>query len=252
MRSTTTAVRRSALILLVLGALLVAPGAAQAQSQEDPAFACLSSLLFSGGLTEENESRCSNAVLGRLFPNMERRFCSDCDPRFSPEEIRRALVAFDGGRALRTRLIECRDRRLYGTNSEDSLRECTTLERTFELYLNDEGSLEARRRATAAPDANGQAGRAPTVFVRRYQSLSSGVRVGCRAEASGTCAVRVIARRRLFASGSAPVSAGRTAQVTARSTAFGRRVLRRVGRITVRVLVRTPAGTESRKILLRR
>lgn len=248
--------RRIALTLLVLGALLVAPAAAQAQSQDDPAFACLSSLLFSGGtLTEETERRCSNAVLGRIFPNMERRFCADCDPRFSSEEIRRALVAFDGGRALRTRLIECRDRRLYGTNSEDSLRECAALERTFELYLNDEGSLEARRRGTALPDANGPPGQAETgatVFLRRSQRLSAGVRVGCRAQTSGTCSVRVIARRRLFAAGSSPVAGGQTARVTARSTAFGRRVLRRVGRITVRVLVRTPAGTESRKILLRR
>ncbi len=244
--------RRSALVLLILGALLAAPSAAQAQGSEDPAFACLSSLLTSGGLTEENERRCTAAVLQRIFPGQERRFCADCDPRFSSEEIRRALVTFDNGRALRTRLTECRDRRLYGTNSEDSLRECTALERSFELYLNEEGSLEARRRTTAPADSSsGRAGTA-NVIVRRSQRLSSGVRVTCRAERSGTCAVRAIARRRLFAAGSAPVSAGQTARVTARSTAFGRRVLRRVGRITVRVLVRTPAGTESRKILLRR
>lgn len=246
--------RRSALILLVLGASLVAPGAAQAQGSDDPAFACLSSILTSGGLTEENERRCTAAVLQRIFPGQERRFCADCDPRFSSEEIRRALVDFDEGRALRTRLTECRDRRLYGTNSEDSLRECTALERSFELYLNDEGSLEARKRATAPVDADRSPGTqtGAIVFLRRSQRLSSGVRVACRAEASGTCSVRVIARRRLFASGSSRVAAGQTARVTARSTAFGRRVLRRVGRITVTVQVRTPAGIQSRQILLRR
>jgi len=239
--------------MLVLGGLLVAPSAAQAQGSEDPAFACLSSILLSGGLTPENERRCTAAVLQRIFPGQERRFCADCDPRFSSEEIRSALVRFDNGRALRTRLTECRDRRLYGTNSEDSLRECTALERSFELYLNEEGSLEARRRSTAPTDSSsGQGGRAPSVVVSRSQRLSAGVRVTCRADTSGTCSVRVIARRRLFAAGSAPVAGGQSARVTARSTAFGRRVLRRVGRITVRVLVRTPGGTESRKILLRR
>jgi len=210
-------------------------------------------VLVSGGLTQENQDRCTNALLRVLFPQNADRFCADCDPKFSSEEIRRAIIAFDGGRALRTELIACRDRRLYGTGTRESNAECGALERSFELYLNDEGSLEARRRSTSGDPGTSAPGPASAnVVVRGGQHLSRGVRVSCRSATAGTCSARVIARRRLFASGQAPVAAGGTVTVTARSTAFGRRVLRRVGRITVRVLVTTPSGLESRTVTLLR
>ncbi len=241
------------LALVILGSVLAVPGTAAGQGSDNPQFACLEGLLLSGGLTPENQDRCTNAVLAVLFPQSADRFCADCDPKFSSEEIRRALIAFDGGRALRTELTACRDRRLYGTGTRESDDECRALERSFELYLNEEGSLEARRRSTSG-DPGGEAPGPATanVVVRGGQRLSRGVRVSCRSATAGTCSVRVIARRRLFASGQASVAAGTTATVTARSTAFGRRVLRRVGRITVRVLVRAPSGLESRTITLLR
>lgn len=242
--------RRSLLAsLVVLAAALAAPVPAQAQLSDDQRFECLQELLVdpSGDKAQE----CTQQLLEQLFPNMEDEFCDDCDPTFDPEQIRRAVIAFDRGRALRERLVECRNRRLFNSNSEDSLKECVALERFFELYVNSEGSLEARRRDQ--PDTSGLTpdGTSPstsTASVRGPQSLRRGILVLCRVRAAGTCRVRVSARRRLLASGARSLAREGSLYVRARPTRQGRRILSRVGRIRVRITVYTPGAQALRKI----
>jgi subtilisin family serine protease len=75
-----------------------------------------------------------------------------------------------------------------------------------------------------------RAGSEPRITFRRTQKIAtvlrSGVRVRCRAAAPGRCAVRVTARGRLIARGSARLSASGRASVAARVTRAGRRLLR--------------------------
>ncbi len=240
--------------ILVLAASMAAPVSAQAQSEADR-IDCLIELAQdpSGDKAQE----CTDAILETLFPDMRDQFCDDCDPEFDSEQVRRTLIAFDRARALRTRLIECRDRRLNRTLTEESGDDCATLEGFFELYVNGEGSLEARRRdepETPNGDGNGSSpgsGLASAVSVRGPQTLRGGVRVLCRPPGGGACSVRVSARRRLFARGSATAAPGGAVAVTARSTRYGRAVLRRVRSIQVRVTVTLPGGRTLRRITLR-
>lgn len=244
--------------VLVLAAAMAAPVSAEAQS-DDERLDCLIELAQDP--SGEKAQECTDKILESLFPDMDDQFCDDCDPEFDPERIRSALIAFDRARALRTRLIECRDRRLNRTLTEDSGDDCETLEDFFELYVNDEGSLEARKRddpqVSEGDDDGSQSspgpGAASAVSVPSPQTLRGGLSVLCRPPGGGVCSVRVSARRRLFASGTATAPAGGAVTIVASSTSYGRAVLRRVGRIRARVTVTLPGGSSTlRLITLRR
>ena len=217
-------------LLAVIGAALIAPVPAQAQSQQD--LECVIDALGlpdSGGsllagleglspeeqveelLDIEAEIEKAEDCLGRFLPGFDRDFCDDCDPTFDFEEIRQVIIRFDRGRALRQRLLECRDRRLNKTQSEDSARDCRGLEAIFELYVNDEASLEARRRSDARPVGTRSAGR-----------------------------------------GARSVPAGATATLKLRPTRRGTALIARRGRVRAKVVARVPGAFTVRTVTLTR
>ena len=264
----------------MIGAALIAPVPAQAQSQQD--LECVIDALGlpdSGGsllagleglspeeqveelLDIEAEIEKAEDCLGRFLPGFDRDFCDDCDPTFDFEEIRQVIIRFDRGRALRQRLLECRDRRLNKTQSEDSARDCRGLEAIFELYVNDEASLEARRRSDARPIGSdpgpepdpataarrGLAFRAPSP-----QRARRGLRFTCRPPQGGLCRVEVLARGVLIARGARAVPAGATATFRLRPTRRGSALIARRGRVRAKVLARVPGAFTIRTVTLTR
>jgi hypothetical protein len=278
-------VRRLLLIslLAVVAAALVAPVPAQAQSQQD--LECVIDALGlpdSGGsllagleglspeeqveelLDIEDEIEKAEDCLGRFLPGFDRDFCDDCDPTFDFEEIRQVIIRFDRGRALRQRLLECRDRRLNKTQSEDSARDCRGLEAIFELYVNDEASLEARRRSDARPIGNdpgpGPDPADPATAARRAlafraaspQRARRGLRFACRPPQGGLCRVDVLARGVIIARGARSVPAGATATLKLRPTRRGTALIARRGRVRAKVVARVPGAFTVRTVTLTR
>gem|GEM_PF-4403342 len=270
-------------LLAVVAAALVAPVPAQAQSQQD--LECVIDALGlpdSGGsllagleglspeeqveelLDIEAEIEKAEDCLGRFLPGLDRDFCDDCDPTFDFEEIRRIIIRFDQGRALRQRLIECRDRRLNKTQSEDSARDCRGLEAIFELYVNDEASLEARRRSDARPIGNDPgpgpdpadpataASRGLAFRAASPQRARRGLRFACRPPQGGLCRVDVLARGVIIARGARSVPAGATATLKLRPTRRGTALIARRGRVRAKVVARVPGAFTIRTVTLTR
>jgi hypothetical protein len=184
------------------------------------------------------------------------RFCDDCDPTFSFERIRDAILKFDRGRALRQRLLECRNRRLNETHNPDSRRECGNLEQVFELYVNDENSLEARRKGGAQPVDVNNGNPAPDAPVVAFeasspQRLGRGLSARCGPPRGGPCQVAIISRGALIASGQRVVPAGSRAAVPLRATRRGQRLVRRMGRVRARVIVRTAGAFSLRRVTIK-
>lgn len=272
-------------LLTLVGAALLAPAPAHAQSSEERAVDCLIDSLpltdpnstlrdiiaNPGGLSPEeqveelldleDELREVEDCIGELLPGLDRDFCDDCDPTFDYEDIRRTIIRFDQGRALRQRLLACRARRGFDTHSDESKRDCDALERVFELYVTDEGSLEARRRDDPRPvDVNegppptpeAVASRALAVSVAPRQSLRGGLRLTCRSPRAGLCRAEVIDSGAVIASTVRGVPAGTTATLNARPTRKGRALLARKGRVRAQVLVRVPGAFTVRTVTLTR
>jgi hypothetical protein len=252
-------------LLTLVGAALLAPASAQAQSQEDvECFVDGILLTDPGGSLEailadpntaeaelERRIREIEDCIGNFFPGMDRDFCDDCDPTFDFEEIRRIIIRFDRGRALRQRLLECRDRRLNKTHSDDSRRDCVGLERVFELYVNDEASLEARRRSDGRPigsDPGPEPANDPAAAARRGLAVTApspqrarrGLRFACRPPQGGLCRVDVLARGVIIARGARSVPAGATATLKLRPTRRGTALIARRGRVRAKVVARVP------------
>jgi hypothetical protein len=270
-------VRRLLLIslLAVVAAALVAPVPAQAQSEQDVECA-IDAILPDFGVAivddpttavDEADKALQAAIaraeecLGNFLPGLDRDFCSDCDPTFDFEEIRQVIIRFDRGRALRQRLLECRDRRLNKTQSEDSARDCRGLEAIFELYINDEASLEARRRSDARPIGSDPAPEPdPATAARRGlafrapspQRARRGLRFTCRPPQGGLCRVEVLARGVLVARGARAVPAGATATLRLRPTRRGSALIARRGRVRAKVLGRVPGAFTIRTVTLTR
>jgi hypothetical protein len=274
-------VRRLLLIslLAVVGAALIAPVPAQAQSQQDVECA-IDAILPDFGVgaivddpttaVDEAEDALQRRIeeiedcIGNFLPGLDRDFCDDCDPTFDFEEIRQVIIRFDRGRALRQRLLECRDRRLNKTQSEDSARDCRGLEAIFELYVNDEASLEARRRSDARPIGNDPgpgpdpadpataASRGLAFRAASPQRARRGLRFACRPPQGGLCRVDVLARGVLVARGARAVPAGGTATFKLRPTRRGRALIARRGRVRAKVLVRVPGAFTVRTVTLTR
>jgi hypothetical protein len=263
----------------VIGAALIAPVPAQAQSEQD--VECfINAILPDFGLgaivddpatavdeVEQARQRRIEEIedcIGNFLPGLDRDFCDDCDPTFDFEEIRQVIIRFDRGRALRQRLLECRDRRLNKTQSEDSARDCRGLEAIFELYINDEASLEARRRSDARPIGNdpgpGPDPADPATAARRAlafraaspQRARRGLRFACRPPQGGLCRVEVLARGVLIARGARAVPAGATATFRLRPTRRGSALIARRGRVRAKVLARVPGAFTIRTVTLTR
>lgn len=280
-------------LLALMGAALFAPASASAQSEED-----LECVIDGIGLTdpegdlgdilsgipdlvadpspEQIEER-RRAIQDALEDALDDRvndledcledllgnggeFCDDCDPTFDYQEILQALLRIDRGRALRQSLVACRDRTLNKTHSPDSRDRCVRLERVFELYVTDEGSVEARRKSGADPASVPSGGDEPAaapaqvglgVQLARTQRLRGGLSVGCRPPAGGLCRVEVLGRGTLIATGQRTIPAGSAATVTARPTRRGTALLRRARVVRARVLVRTPGAFTVRPITIK-
>jgi thermitase len=117
------------------------------------------------------------------------------------------------------------------------------------------GILNARAAVTGlAPRGSGGGGAASTRRRQRARTLlRRGLRVRCRAPASGRCTVTAQARGRTLLYGSRRVRAGRRARVVARATGAGKRTLRRARRLTLRVYVAIPgARTKTLTVRVRR
>ncbi|MGI8596460.1 MAG: hypothetical protein ACR2LY_04155 [Thermoleophilaceae bacterium] len=269
-------------LLTLAGAALLAPASAQAQSQQDvECFVDAAILTDPGGRLEailqanpdtadaELEKALDDRIreiedcIGNFFPGMDRDFCDDCDPTFDFEEIRRIIIRFDRGRALRQRLLECRDRRLNKTQSDDSRRDCRGLEAVFELYVNDEASLEARRRSDGRPigsDPGPEPANDPAAAARRGLAVTApspqrtlrGLRFTCRPPAGGLCRVEVLARGIIVARGARSVPAGATATLRLRPTRRGNALVARRGRVRAKVIVRVPGAFTVRTVTLTR
>ncbi len=268
-------------LLTLVGAAILAPASAQAQSEQDvecfvDAFILtdpggrIEAILADPGATEaELEKALDDRIreiedcIGNFFPGMDRDFCDDCDPTFDFEEIRRIIIRFDRGRALRQRLLECRDRRLNKTESDDSQRDCRGLEGVFELYINDEGSLEARRRSDGRPIGNDPgpgpdpadpaAARSGLGFrAASPQRIRRGLRFTCRPPAGGVCRIEVLGRGVLIARGARAVPAGATATLKLRPTRRGRALIARRGRVRAKVIARVPGAFTVRTVTLTR
>jgi hypothetical protein len=115
------------------------------------------------------------------------------------------------------------------------------------------GILDARAAVSglARPGVRGRAS------VRRNQRIRTvlrrGITVRCRPALSGRCSVKARARHRTIARGSAFATAGRWTIVRARVTRAGRRILRRIRRLDVRVRIALPGDVvEIRRVTLRR
>lgn len=269
-------------LLTLFGVALLAPASAQAQSEEDVECfvdgilltdpgGSLEAILADPGTAEaELEKALDDRIkeiedcLGNFLPGFDRDFCDDCDPTFDFEEIRQVIIRFDRGRALRQRLLECRDRRLNETQSEDSARDCRALEAIFELYVNDEASLEARRRSDARPIGNdpgpGPDPADPATAARRAlafraaspQRARRGLRFACRPPQGGLCRVEVLARGVIIARGARSVPAGATARLKLRPTRSGTALIARRGRVRAKVVVRVPGAFTVRTVTLTR
>ena len=103
----------------------------------------------------------------------------------------------------------------------------------------------------AGPGTAERAGNSARISLRRNQRIRTvlrrGIRVRCRAAGAGACRVEVSRRGRRLATGSAALSAGRSAVAVARLSRGGRVLLRRVQRrrraITLRVRVTLPGAS---------
>jgi hypothetical protein len=73
-------------------------------------------------------------------------------------------------------------------------------------------------------------------------ALRKGIRVRCKAPASGRCVARLRAKRKTIAIGSARVKAGHTVTFTVRFTRAGRKLMRRSRRLSARIEIAVPGS----------
>jgi hypothetical protein len=258
-------------LLSLAGATLLAPASAQAQIGPENLECAVNNLPLVGRLTGggglsdlldlESQTEDLEECLGPVFEALSGnnpKFCDDCDPTFSYDKVADEIVKINGGLALRQRLIECRDRRLNQTHSDESRHDCGALERVFELYVNNENTLEARRRGDASPvtsnDANpdDSAAQAIAFEASSPQRIRRSITVRCGLPGGGVCRVDMIGRGALIASGQRAVAPGARATMQLRTTRRGQRLLRRVGRLRARVIVRRPGAFALERITLKR
>ena len=127
--------------------------------------------------------------------------------------------------------------------------------------MNDEASLEARRRSDARPigsdpgpepDPATAASRGLAFRAASPQRARRGLRFTCRPPQGGLCRVEVLARGVLIARGARAVPAGATATFRLRPTRRGSALIARRGRVRAKVLARVPGAFTVRTVTLTR
>ncbi|MEJ7717528.1 MAG: hypothetical protein WKF31_05970 [Thermoleophilaceae bacterium] len=270
-------------LLTLVGAALLAPASAQAQSQEDVECfvdgilltdpgGSLAAILANPGTSEaELEKALDDRIreiedcIGNFFPGMDRDFCDDCDPTFDFEEIRQVIIRFDRGRALRQRLLECRDRRLNKTQSDDSaarlpgprgrvraLRERRGLARGPPALRRPPDRQRPRSRAADPPIPPPRAGAWP--FRARVAAAHPPRPAVHVPSARGRALPRRGARPAacIIARGARSVPAGATATLKLRPTRRGNALIARRGRVRAKVIARVPGAFTVRTVTLTR
>lgn len=190
----------------------------------------------------------------------------------SQEEAREQIRELQEEQSDRQRLIECRDRENFDTETDESRRECERLQDDHELFIDDDRSLEERSGGDGNPSNDGGELGGPGISLAPLQRVTvptvrgrpaprgDGIRVTCRNgdEAVGECRVSVEfgtaadPDHAFIAYGAAPIGQNQTVTVVAPLTESGMRLLRKRPRIRARVIVEVPGIATTRVITLQR